>query len=133
MRSLKTIRNDLKSLRSYQVVLFGSQTMGQATKRSDIDIAIVTGIKQRDKNKELWYTSLGKAPSGYDLKVFELLPLPMQMQIISSYKTIFGSPLDISEYFYHYRKLWKDVERRYKENQFSSVKERMKVLRKLPA
>ncbi|MGQ9723169.1 MAG: hypothetical protein ACUVXA_17840, partial [Candidatus Jordarchaeum sp.] len=33
------------------------------------------------------------------------------------------NPLEISEYFYYYRRLWKDVEHRYRENQFTSYKE----------
>jgi hypothetical protein len=42
---------------------------------------------------------------------------------MSKYTVVFGDPLEISEYFYYYRKLWKDVEKRYLENQFTSYKE----------
>ncbi|MEM2985143.1 MAG: hypothetical protein QXL24_07970, partial [Candidatus Jordarchaeaceae archaeon] len=40
-----------------------------------------------------------------------------------NYVVVFGDPLEISEYFYYYRRLWKDVEQRYKDNQFTSYKE----------
>ena len=41
------------------------------------------------------------------------------------YKVVEGNPLDLSEYFYYYRKLWKDVEPRYKANQYRSLAEKM--------
>jgi hypothetical protein len=42
---------------------------------------------------------------------------------MSKYVMVFGDPMEISEYFYYYRKLWKDVEKRYRENQYTSYEE----------
>ena len=126
----KKIKDELKALKDYEVVIFGSLVNGKYTKRSDIDVAVITRIKSREKNKEIWYNLLDKVSSSYDLKVFELLPLPMQISIADSHKVIFGDSIDISEYFYHFRKLWKDVEKRYMENQFTSIKEKKEALQK---
>ena len=130
MTSIKKIKNKLKALDNYEVVVFGSLISGKHTKRSDIDIAVITRLKSRGKNKEIWYNLLNKVLSGYDLKVFELLPLPMQISISDNHKVIFGDSLEISEYFYHFRKLWRDVEKRYNENQFTSLKEKKEALQR---
>jgi predicted nucleotidyltransferase len=66
---------------------------------------------------------LGKTPPIYDVRVFELFPLHIKAEVMSKYIVVFGDPLEISEYFYYYRKLWKDVEKRYRENQYTSYKE----------
>ena len=131
MTSIKKIKNNLKGLNNYEVVIFGSLINRKYTKRSDIDSAVITRIKNREKNKEIWFNLLNKVTSGYDLKVFELLPLPMQISIADGHIVIFGDSLEISEYFYHFRKLWKDVEKRYKENQFASIKEKKEALQRI--
>ena len=59
------------------------------------------------------------------------IPQPVKIEIINNYKVIFGNQLEISEYFYHFRKLWKDMEKRYRENQFASIKEKRQLLRKM--
>ena len=41
--------------------------------------------------------------------------------------------LELSEYFYHYRKLWKDVKQRFEENQFSGVDEKIAILKRAKA
>ena len=128
MPSLKKIKEDLKALKQYDVVLFGSIASKQATPRSDIDIAVLSKTSDREKNKDLWYNLLEKVPTSYDFKVFELLPLPIQINIANNNKVIFGDPLEISEYFYYFRKLWKDTEKRYIDNQFSNFREKQKTL-----
>ncbi len=130
MISVEKIKNDLKACKKYEIVIFGSFVKAGYTKRSDIDIAVISRITNKEKNKKIWYNLLDKVPSGYDLKVFELLPLPMQIGIADSHKVIFGDSLEISEYFYHFRKLWKDVEKRYKENQFANLREKKEALQR---
>lgn len=131
MKSLSKIKKDLRALNNYDVVMFGSYAKRESTIRSDIDVAIITKIKYRKKNKKIWYGILGKIQDGYDIKVFELLPLPIQIEIVNNYAVIFGNSSEISEYFYHYRKLWKDVEKRYMENQFASIKEKKEICKAL--
>lgn len=129
MTNVKKIEAHLKLLKPYEVVLFGSVVKKETTIRSDIDVAVISRLHDKKQNMDLWYALLGKVPDGYDLKVFELLPLPMQIEIANNYKVMYGNSIQISEYFYHFRKLWKDVERRYRQNQFSGIRERKEALR----
>lgn len=126
--TLEKVKKDLAKLQGHQVVLFGSYVSGQATSRSDIDVSIITRISDPDKNKKIFFNLLGKASHRYDLKVFELLPLEVKATLMDNYVVLFGDPLEISEYFYHFRKLWDDVQHRYYANQFVSVEEKMEAL-----
>ena len=122
-KSLNEIRKDLKPLSKYWTVIYGSYVRKQCTPRSDIDIAVITRIKDPAENIKIFWSLLPKIKPGYDLRIFELLPLNIKASIIRNYIVVFGDPLDISEYFYFYRKIWKDVEPRYLANQFNSYKE----------
>lgn len=121
MKDIKEIKNDLSLLKDDEVVLFGSYASGKADIRSDIDIAIITREKDRKK-------ALGKAPDNYDIKIFELLPLHIKASLFKNYKVVFGNRLDISEYFYEFRKLWNDMKYRFEENQFKSGKDKIMAL-----
>lgn len=128
MRSLEDIKADLSFIRDYEVVVFGSYASGRADRRSDIDIALITKEKDRNRCVEIWKKTLGKAPDIYDIKIFELLPLHIKASLIQNYEVVFGNRLDISEYFYNFRKLWNDIKYRIKENQFQSAKEKIMSL-----
>ena len=130
MTSIKKIKEELKGVNRYEVVIYGSFVRKNSTSKSDIDVAVISREKDRGKNRKLWYELLSKAPYPYELKIFELLSLPIQIEIINNYKVIFGDSLEISEYFYNFRRLWKDTEKRYCENQFHSVKEKMSILQR---
>ena len=106
------------------VVLYGSYAKGTQTKRSDIDVCLIK------PKKGTYERVLEKLGGKYDVKIFEDLPLYLKIEIIKNYKVIHGNELEISEYFYHFRKLWKDMEKRIKENQFSSVKEKVSLRRR---
>jgi predicted nucleotidyltransferase len=128
MKDLQKIRTDLHLLMDYEVVVFGSYASKKADSRSDIDIAVLT--RERDKTRciEIWTEMLGKVPEGYDLKIFELLPLQIKASLMQNYEVVFGNRLDISEYLYDFRKLWNDSKQRFIENQFSSSREKIKAL-----
>ena len=112
--------------KGYWTILFGSALNENfIPERSDIDIAIITQKKDKNTNVSIWESILGKIPPNYDIKIFELLPLYVQIDIINKYLVIFGSLLDISEYFYYYRKMWKDMAIRINNNQFSSIQEKL--------
>jgi hypothetical protein len=64
----------------------------------------------------LWKSLLGKVPSIYDVRIFELLPINVEMSIVQSYQVLFGNKLEISEYFYPVRKRWDDYRHRFLEN-----------------
>lgn len=126
--SLKQIKNDLKHLKKFEVVIYGSYATNNFTLKSDIDIAIITREKNMDNNISIWKDALKKAKSLYHINVFELLPLHLKANIIDNHITLFGNKIELSEYFYHYRRLWKDSRHRYYSNQFSSYRERMKII-----
>ncbi len=128
MKNLQDIRTDLYFIKDYEVVVFGSYASKRADKRSDIDIAVITREKDRNRCMEIWKEILGKAPATYDIKIFELLPLHIKASLIQNYEVVFGNRLDISEYFYNFRKLWNDMKYRFKENQFQSTKEKIMAL-----
>ena len=83
------------------LLLFGSHVKGEETERSDVDICIVAPNCDRD---ELWHEILRRVNTAkYDVKIFEELPLYLKVEI-----------MDLYEYFYFVRKLWKDQEYRQK-------------------
>lgn len=123
--SLQTIRKELRALQKYDTIIFGSYVTGDFTAKSDIDVAVITKQKNPDKNKIIWKSILGNASGKYHINVFELMPLHLKTNIINNHKVIFGNNLEITEYFYHFRKLWQDSKQRYYENQFKSVKEKI--------
>lgn len=123
--SLDEIREDLMELSRFEAVIYGSYVTGEYREGSDIDIAIITRAKEREKNfeiqKELW-----KAKPIYDVRVFELLPLKVKASVMENYIVLFGDELEISEYFYHWRKMWEDVKHRISYH--SSYIEKMEAI-----
>jgi len=106
------------------ILLFGSSARMEDVERSDIDICIV-----RPANDGL-LTEMNRMLGGkYDIKVFENLPLYIQIEIIRDHGIIYGDEVELSAYFYRFRRLWADMVPRVEYNQFDSVGERM-ILRK---
>ncbi len=125
IKPLKVIREDLRAFQEYWVVLYGSYLTNEyILHRSDIDIAIITQNMSRSENLSLWSQSLGKVSPIYDIRIFELHPLPLQMEIFRNFHVIFGDELEISEYFYQFYKKWKDVAPRIKRNQIHNLTEK---------
>ena len=120
---IRRIQTDLKPLDAYWCVMYGSATTEKATSRSDIDVAVITQKYERSRNITILQSIIYLNQEPYDIKVFELLPLYIQIQIVHNYVVIFGDSLEVSEYFYFRRKIWKDMEKRYLDNQFSSIAE----------
>lgn len=100
------------------VLLFGSAARGELSKRSDIDIALV-----RPGTKGVLRKVFARLGQKYDVKIFEELPLPVKMDVIQHHLVIFGDDVELSYYFYRFRKEWNDVEHRIRNNQFNSVRE----------
>ncbi|RZB29531.1 MAG: hypothetical protein AEth_01042 [Candidatus Argoarchaeum ethanivorans] len=106
------------------IILFGSSARMEDVERSDMDICIV-----RPANDGL-LTGMNRMLGGkYDIKVFENLPLYIMIEIIHDHKIIYGDDIELSAYFYRFRRLWADMVPRVEYNQFDSVGERM-ILRK---
>ena len=126
---LGEVRNSFETLEEkYEVILYGSQVEGGSRPSSDVDIAVITRKVSREENVNIQENLLGILPLKYDIRVFELYPIYIQISIIENYKVVFGDPLEISEYFYHYRKKWDDCKHRILSNQFSSYKERLSLI-----
>ncbi len=124
--SLNKLKEDLVFYKGYWTILFGSAlSQDFIPERSDIDIAIITQKKDKNANIAIWESILGFIPPNYDIKIFELLPLYIQIDIIKNYLVLFGDSLEISEYFYYYRKIWKDMAIRIDNNQFNSIQEKL--------
>ncbi|MHA1455180.1 MAG: nucleotidyltransferase domain-containing protein [Promethearchaeota archaeon] len=118
---LGEVRNSFKTLEEkYEVIMYGSQVEGGSRPSSDVDIAVITRKVSREENVNL--------PLKYDIRVFELYPIYIQISIIENYKVVLGDPLEISEYFYRYRKKWDDCKHRILSNQFLSYKERLSLI-----
>ena len=129
--NLKAIRRDLGVLQDYDVVLFGSYVRDEARPGSDIDVAVITHSRDQDQNYTILQGFLGIAPQLYDIKVYELLPLKIQVAIADEFVPVFGDALDLSEYFYSYRKLWDDCKARVFANMFHSYKEKLQALQRI--
>ncbi|MGB7000614.1 MAG: nucleotidyltransferase domain-containing protein [Halobacteriota archaeon] len=100
------------------VLLFGSAAKGKLTTRSDIDIALV-----RPSTRRVLFSVFERVGGKYDIKIFEDLPLHIKMDIINNHQVIIGDEVELSYYFYRYRKEWQDMEHRVLSNQFKSVRE----------
>lgn len=127
--NLKRIKNELSFVKEYWSIIYGSYVdENYINGRSDIDVAIISQSKVREKNKELFESFFPNIIPPYDIKVFELLPLYLQMEIINNYEVLFGDPLEISEYLYQFRKLWKDMKNRIESNRFTTIKEKIELI-----
>jgi predicted nucleotidyltransferase len=128
---LNKIRKDLVKLNQYSAVIYGSfLSKYYIPHRSDIDIAIITYHQEKNKNIAIWKKLLGEFNKKYDIKIFELLPLYLKIEIIEDYQVLFGDHLEISEYFYHYRSLWKDMAHRINLNRFKNIMEKIDLTEK---
>ncbi|RLI85778.1 MAG: DNA polymerase subunit beta [Archaeoglobales archaeon] len=112
MKSLEDIREDLRSLSKYEVVMFGSYVSGEFREGSDIDVAVITRKRDFNENIRILKSILGKVKPIYDIRIFELLPLKVKASVIDNYIVIFGDELEISEYFYYWRKFCEDFKHR---------------------
>ncbi len=120
------LREDFKEFeeRCRGILLFGSYADEEPTKRSDIDVCIVK------PSEGILDDVLGKLGGKYDIKVFENLPLYVKIEVIKHHEVIYGDELDILEYFYFFRKLWRGMEHRIARNEFTDFAERMRYRRK---
>ena len=113
----------------FEVILFGSIVENTMRPTSDIDIAVLSRKRDKEANIQLLRDLLGQFPLKFDIRVFELFPIDIQISIIQNYKVIFGDPLEISEYFYEIRKKWDDCKHRILSNLFSSYHERLVLIK----
>lgn len=117
-----------KDGRILAVLLFGSKVEGEYHAKSDFDIAVVVpgasnfyydceGVIDKDvssgKVLRKVFRKVNTVSKNYDVHIFEELPLKIQMDIIENHEVIYTSDKPgMYEYFYNYRKLWKDQRHR---------------------
>ena len=98
------------------VLVYGSYANKKSTPRSDIDICIVIGKPSTPREMRKMLSKVwGKVNvnrKGYDVKIFEELPLRVKMGVIEEGKVVLGKKPDIYGYFYKYRKMWNDQKHR---------------------
>jgi predicted nucleotidyltransferase len=96
-------RNDVLA-----TLLYGSVIKREETPRSDIDICIVAPeCKDRRSLLKEIFRKLDVFSKRYDVKIFEELPLFIQIQIIQNNEIIYTKNVyELYEYFYNIRKLW---------------------------
>lgn len=111
--TLAELRADLAAFAGREVVAFGSWCGPDWSSRSDVDIALVTRSRDRRANERTWWESLGRAPDRYDVRVFELLPIHVRVDIALRHVVVFGDPGEIGEYFHPAFRQWTDVQQRY--------------------
>lgn len=127
--NLENIKKELGFLRDYEAVIYGSHVTGDCRVGSDIDVVVITRVKDRSENVELLKSFIGKARPIYDIRIFELLPLKLKASVMSDYVTLFGEDPEVSEYFYYYRKQWEDQKRRIIGGYHSSYKEKIAAMK----
>lgn len=92
------------------VLLYGSVVKEEQTLRSDIDVCIVAPASENKAEllKEV-YRNVDVFSKKYDVRIFEELPLYIQIQIIQNHEVVYTKDIyEMHEYFYYIRKLWED-------------------------
>ncbi len=109
-REISEIERDFAQFKdkAFAIILFGSFARGEQTEKSDIDICIVA--KEMEKVREVWNKILESGLTAkYDIKIFELLPLKMKIEVIKDGKILWcKNENELSYYFWRFRKIWKD-------------------------
>jgi len=114
---LLKIKNRLKFLENFEevhsVLVFGSYARGNATSRSDVDVCLVMPNCNDCRRREIAELAAGKLGKRFDVKVFEFMPLFLKISVINNHIIIFTrDKCELYEYFYFYRKIWKDQKHR---------------------
>ncbi|MEX2689028.1 MAG: nucleotidyltransferase domain-containing protein [Candidatus Njordarchaeum guaymaensis] len=95
------------------IVVFGSFVSGEFSEESDIDICIIAGPRIENIDELIDFVFERVYNPRYDIKFFEKLLLRLKIEIIKNHEVVFSRDLpELYEYFYFYRKIWKDQERR---------------------
>lgn len=110
-RDIERIKRDLEFLfdKVLGVLVYGSIAKDEENERSDIDICIVAPNKDSSK---IFKETL---PLNYDIKIFELMPLYLKIEVIENHNILYAKDVhELYEYFYFFRKLWNDQKHRQK-------------------
>ncbi len=94
------------------VLLYGSQSTGEAGENSDIDLCIVAP-EALDQSK-LWRQFISHLrDSRYDVRIFELLPMYLKAAVIEQGVVVHcKDEPELYEYLYSFRRDWDDQKHR---------------------
>ena len=114
---IKEIKRDFSLLDREDILailLYGSLVKDENHSRSDIDICIVAPqCQQREELLKEIYRKIDVYTKKYDVRIFERLPLYLQITIIMDHEIIYTKDIyELYEYFYFFRKLWDDQKHR---------------------
>ena len=129
---LKEVRNDFSWVERddniLAVLMHGSVITGDDHAKSDVDISVVVpgaslfyydceGVSDEKADARVIlgkvFRKVNVALKGYDVYIFEELPLYIQAGMIDSHEIIHTSDkCGLYEYFFNYRKLWDDQKHR---------------------
>ncbi len=110
--AVASIHKDFEFLKDkvLAVLIFGSAVDGDECRDIDVCIVAPEGYDIREVFKRIDVS--GKR---YDVWLFEELPLYMKLEVIEKHVVVFSRDLlELYEYFYKFRKLWKDQVKRNK-------------------
>ena len=124
---IQNVRKDFSFLKDevLAVLIFGSVHEGKAGKKSDVDICIVAPGKDPKSLLRDVFRHVDVVGKGYDVFVFEELPLHIKVEVMNKNTVVFGNVFDLYEYFYKFRKIWNDQ----KHRQTLTKKEMMEMLK----
>lgn len=131
-RAVEEMKDDFswvrKDERILAVLLFGSKVREKDHAKSDVDITVVVpgsspfyydceGVSEDKVHAgevlRKVFRKVNTVSKNYDVHIFEELPLKIQIDIIEDHEVIYTSDKPgLYEYFYNYRKLWKDQKHR---------------------
>lgn len=96
------------------ILIFGSTAREERTGRSDVDVCIVAPpCLNKERLLGEIYEKVDLEGKGYDVWIFEELPLYMKARIIGDHLCVYAKDYPgLYEYLYHFRKLWGDQEHR---------------------
>lgn len=102
------------------VMLFGSQARGEGTPRSDVDVCLVLAppaalAQKSGEAAEVRLHYLATTPEGFDIQVFQLLPLYVRQRVLREGNVLFCRDEDaLYELAYRTAKAWEDFRPRYR-------------------
>lgn len=122
-KTIGEIRKELNWLRNietiHSVLIFGSYIHNKNPR--DVDICLVALGKNIDL--ETYGEVTMRAPKCYDITVFEEMPLYIKINVIENNIILFSrDEHELYEYFYRYRKIWRDQKYRNRMTRHDIIK-----------
>ena len=92
-QAVRIMLQDELSSRIHAILLFGSQVEKKATRRSDIDLAVVFGQIDKSEATKFRIRIAGELSEKIDVQVFSLLPQKIKREIARKHKVMYCAPM----------------------------------------